>query len=300
FLRIKGFGSTIHDQQDATPGGVVGRELNRLLHSGDVRWGFPSREEIAASKPEDLQALLKTALASGPIEIVVVGDTTVEKAIDAVSRTFGALPARPGPDYRPGTARTTAFPRPNAQPVTLTHKGRADQAVAFMAWPTDDFFTDMQKTRSIRVLADILDLRLIDEIREKQGTTYSPQVSSSASSVFKGYGFVSTSIEAQPEKLTPFFGDVAKIVGDLRTTPVTADELDRAKKPALEALEKRKETNEFWLGQLSGAQADRRKLDAIRTSSSGIQRVTAADVQAMAREYLRDDKAYKVVVVPAK
>jgi zinc protease len=298
FMRIKGFGATLHDQQDATPEGVFGRELNRLLHSGDARWAFPSRAEIAASQPQDLQVLLKTPLASGPVEVVIVGDTTVEKAIEAVARTFGALPARPAPDYRVTANAVTAFPAANAQPVTLTHKGRADQAIAFLAWPTSDFFADMQKTRSIRVLADILDLRLIDEIREKQGTTYSPQVSSSASTAFKGYGFVSTSIEAQPEKLAPFFNDVGKIAADLRTTPVSADELDRAKKPAIEALEKRKQTNEFWLGQLSGAQTDRRKLDAIRSSTSGIQRVTAADVQSMAREYLRDDKAYKVVVVP--
>jgi zinc protease len=299
FERIRNVGATIHDQQDATPGGVFGREVNKLLHSGDARWGFPTRAEIAASKPEDLQALLKTPLATGPIEVVIVGDTTVEKAIETVAATFGALPPRPGPEYRPGANRATAFPAANSQPVTLTHKGRADQGLGYLAWPTDDFFADMQKTRTIRVMADILDLRLIEEIREKQGTTYSPQVGSQASSVFKGYGFVSTAIEAQAEKLQPFFADVAKIAADLRSTPVTQDELDRAKKPALEALEKRKETNEFWLGQLSGAQAERRKLDAIRTASSGIQRVTAADIQAAARQYLRDDKAWKVVVVPA-
>lgn len=133
---------------------------------------------------------------------------------------------------------------------------------------------------------------------EKQGGTYSPQVGSNASSVFQDYGYISSSIETQPDKIAPFFADVAKIAADLRQTPVSADELDRAKKPALEALEKRKETNEFWLGQLGGAQTDRRKLDAIRTSSSAIQRVTAADIQAAARQYLRDDKLWKVVVLP--
>ncbi|CAN5233331.1 insulinase family protein [soil metagenome] len=298
FQRMRTFGGTIHDQQDATPEGVLGRELAKLSHSGDMRWAFPTRAEIAASKPEDLQALMKTPLQSGPVEVVIVGDTTVEKAIEAVARTFGGFDARPGAGFKPGEAKTVAFARPTAAPIILTHKGRADQAIAFMAWPTDDFFADMQRSRTLRVLSDILDLRLIDEIREKQGTTYSPQVSSSASSVFKGYGFISANIEAQPEKMEPFFGDVMKIAADLRNTPVTQDELDRAKKPALEALEKRKQTNEFWLGQLSGAQADRRKLDAIRSSASSIQRVTAADIQAAAKTYLVDDKIFKVIVRP--
>jgi zinc protease len=298
FLRIRNFGSTIHDQQDATPEGVFNREASKILHSGDERWAFPTPQEIAASKPEDLQTLLKTPLAAGPIEIVVVGDTPVEKAIDAVAHTFGALPPRPGPAFHPGTATGTAFPAPTAQPIRLTHKGRADQAIAFMAWPTEDFFADMQKARAIRVMAQVLELRLIDEIREKQGTTYSPQAGSQESSVFKGYGFVSANIEAQPEKVAPFFADVAKIAADMRNAPPSADELERAKKPALEALEKSKQTNGFWLGQLSGAQTDRRKLDAIRTSSSSLQKVTAADVQAMARQFLRPDKAVKIEVLP--
>lgn len=298
FQRFRTYAATLHDQQDATASGVFGREMSRLIHAGDARWAFPSPEEIAASKPEDLKALLERPLQAGPVEIVIVGDTTVEKAIEAVATTYGALPQRPAPDYKVDPHKTVAFPTPTPQPVSLTHKGRADQAIGFVAWPTDDFFADMQKARTVRVLADILDLRLIDEIREKQGTTYSPQVGSNASAVFPHYGFVSANIEAQPDKLQPFFADVAKIAADLRSQPVSADELDRAKKPALEALEKRKQTNEFWLGQLAGAQTDRRKLDAIRTSSSSIQRVTAADVQAAAREYLNDDKAWKVVVTP--
>jgi len=296
FQRIKSVGATIHDQQDATANGVMGRELSGLLHAGDTRFGFPTRADIANSKPEDLQSLLKTQLASGPIEVLVVGDITVDAAIAAVAKTFGALPARPAADWRAGAARTTAFPAATASPVVLTHKGREDQAIAYMAWKTDDFFADVAKARTVRVLADILGLRMIEEIREKQGTTYSPSAGANNSSVFQGYGYVSASIVAEPSKVDPFFADVEKIAADLRNTPVTADELDRAKRPAIEALEKRFETNEFWLGQLSGAQADPRKLVSLRSARTGIAQVTAADIQAAARQYLTPDRLWKGVV----
>src|SRR5690606_17472799 len=46
--RMRAFGSTIHDQLDASPSGVFNRESGALLRSGDPRWAMPSREEMAA------------------------------------------------------------------------------------------------------------------------------------------------------------------------------------------------------------------------------------------------------------
>jgi len=297
FQRMKTYGATLHDQQDATAGGVMGRELARLMRSGDARWAFPSRAEIAAGKPEDVRSLLEKQLATGPVEVLIVGDITVEKAIEAVAETFGSLPARPAPTVAQASSLT--FPASNeASPVILTHKGRADQVVGFMAWKTDDFFKDTHKSRSLRVMGDILDLRLIDEVREKQGATYSPQTSIASSSVFPGFGFAAALIDTQPDKVQPFFTTVEQIAADLRDKPVSQDELDRAKKPAIEALQKRMETNEFWLGQLSGAQTDPRKLTSLRSALSGIQRVTAADVQAVAREYLKPGQTWRLIVRP--
>ncbi len=57
-------------------------------------------------------------------------------------------------------------------------------------------------------------------------------------------------------------------------------------------------TNQYWLGELSNAQGDPRKLDFIRQLIPGTERVSAADVQRSAETWLNDDKAYKIVVRP--
>jgi zinc protease len=190
------------------------------------------------------------------------------------------------------------FPAAVAAPVIRTHGGRADQAIAYLAWPTDDFFADTRRARATQVLVDILKLRLTAELREKQGATYSPSVGYAASQTWTGYGYLAASMEAPPALMDGFFLDLAKIAADLRDTPVTADELARAKTPRLDALEKSKATNEYWLGQLSGAQADPRRLAATRSVTAQVEAVTAADVQAVAQRYLVDAKAWKLVVRP--
>ncbi len=299
FKRIRAFGTTLNDQYDATDSGVISRELSGLLHKGDRRWTFPARAEIAGAKLEDLKAQVAPGMATGQIEVVIVGDITPEKAIAAVAATFGALPPRAPTAPAPLAASDVGFPDPTPTPLILTHKGRADQATAFMAWPTDDFFSSPQQARNVSILGQVMELRLLDELREKQGATYSPSVGYNASLTWNHWGYISASEEAPPGKMDSFFTDTLRIAADLRDKPITADELNRAKKPRLEALAKARQTNEYWLDKLSGAQADPRLLDSVRTVESGLQRVTIGDVQTTARLYLRDDKAFKLVVRPA-
>jgi zinc protease len=167
-----------------------------------------------------------------------------------------------------------------------------------VAWPTDDFFSDPQRARVEAILGRVLQLRLIDTLRLKEGVTYSPSAGSVTSQVFPHYGYIDAEMEAPPAKLDGFFTDVAQIAADLRTTPVGDDELQRAKKPAIEQLEKAMATNEYWLEGLSGAQADSRILDSIRSAEAQLERVTPADVQKAAQTYLKDATAWKLEIKP--
>ncbi len=298
FVRMKTYVATLYDQMAATPSGVMSRELGKLMHAGDLRFAFPSPSDASSSTPDDFKALLAPRLAEGPIEIVIAGDTTVDQAIALTAATFGAMPARQ--DQPPSTdQRVVALPAPSAQPIVLTHKGRADQAVAYAAWQTDDFFTDTQRARTLRVLAQVIERRLLDDLRISAGDTYSPQAGSTASLVFAHYGYISALVEIPPSKTDEFFRDLAKISADLRVTEVSADELVRAKKPIVEGLLKSRQTNEYWIEQLSGAQADPRRVDAIRSVLPSLDRTTAADLKAAAQLYLRDDKLWKLQIVPA-
>jgi zinc protease len=298
FDRLKSAGKTVHDQLEATDSGVLSRELSGLLHTGDRRFTFPSRDDIAKAQLTDLEGEVAPHLASDPIDVVIVGDITVEKATEAVARTFGALPPRKPETPATAVQRQMSFPAATAQPVVFTHKGRADQSIGYVAWPATDYWTNPQLVRDTAILHQVMELRLIEQLREAEGATYSPSVSDAHSLTWNGWGYFAASVEVPPQKLDTFFTDVEKIAADLRTKPVTADELERAKKPRIDAIEKAQLTNQYWLSELSGAQEDPRRLDLTRQLLPGTERVTAADVQNAAKIVLNDDKAFKLIVKP--
>jgi zinc protease len=298
FQRIQASGSTIHDQYEATDFGVLGRDLAGLMRAGDRRWTFPSREEIARARLEDLERQVGPALAKGPIEVVVVGDVDLEAVISQTAATFGALPPRLDLTPLAEAKRKLGFPAANAQPLVLTHKGRADQAIAYMAWPTEDMWADPKRAWATDLLGEVLRNRLTEQIRETEGATYSPSVSYGHSLVWTGWGYMSASVEVPPNRLQGFFDDARQITADLRARPVSEDELARAKQPRVQGLQRAQVTNQYWLAELSRAQADPRRLDLIRQIVPGTAAVTPEDLRQAAQMFLQDDTAFRLVVRP--
>lgn len=300
FEQIKAFFPQILAQQLATPGGAFGIQAAGLLASGDKRETVPAASDIAAFTLDELKQGVTRGMASGPIDIVVVGDVTVEDAVKAVASTFAALPTRaPAAQPLPGSDQRR-FPAPTAQPVRLTHTGPAEQALAYVAWPTTDAVDDRTEARKVSILAEVFKLRVLDEIREKQALAYSPRVSSSASDVFKGYGSISVMAETAADKIPAFYAAVDAIIASLRDTPVTDDELNRARLPTIESLRRSQAGNEYWLGQLEDLAARPTSLEQIQTHITDLESFTPADIQAAARQYLKPDTAWKAEVVSDK
>jgi len=294
FDRMKSFSGNIHDQLAATPGGVFNRDAAALLHNGERRWGIPTREEMAAASFDVIRGTMEPAM-RGPIEVIVVGDISVDEAIRQVAATFGALPRRSEARVPPAVTR---FPAGNAEPVRLTHGGRADQGLAYIAWPTTGVYTDLRQARALTALADVFQLRLIQKIREEQGASYSPASGHNPSRVFATYGTFFGRIEARPEMLAGFMRDAQAIAADLAARPIDADEMARAMRPRLETMQRQRNDNMWWLGELARIQTDPRVARSITSQMADYQSLTPADLQQTARRFLLPASAYKLVIMP--
>jgi zinc protease len=76
--------------------------------------------------------------------------------------------------------------------------------------------------------------------------------------------------------------------------------LARAREPMLEAAAKQMRQNGYWLGYVDEAQSKADRLERIRTRDKLIRSITAADLQALARQYLVDAKLQRVRILSDK
>jgi zinc protease len=288
----------IQAQAKATPQSVAQMKLPAVLANDDPRFGFPDGEVLRQRKLAEAKALLAPLLASAPIEIAVVGDVEESAVIEAVARSFGALPVREleAPSY--AEARKASF-RDRLAPVTLTHSGEADQALLAIAWPTDDD-KDLQQVVGLNLLAEVMKLELTDMLREKLGATYAPAASSFASDVFDDFGYVLAATTLAPDKIDEVEKAVASIAEQLRSTPVSDDVLSRARNPALERIDRQERENAYWLAIIDEAQTDPDRISRHRKRKAVYAAITPGELQKLARQYLAPDKALVVKVVSDK
>src|SRR6185503_15728570 len=214
FDQVRIADANIQLETEASPSALLAREFYGLVHDGDARWRAPTLADINAA--------------------------TLEQAISSVAATFGALPHRS--QAHAASDGDEHFPAPTREPVQLTHRGAANQAVAAIAWPTKGFFSDLQEPRTLRVLAEILSQRLLDELRTREGITYTPGASTYTSLVTPAYGFVYALAQIPPDKIATFYNVVASVVEDLKNKPVGADELERARGPRIEDILRQQQT----------------------------------------------------------
>ena len=286
----------IYNELAHTTEGPLQADIPRLLASGDPRFGLPPRAVTLSRTLAEEGDWLGAQFADGPIEIGSAGDLDPAATLDALARTLGALPPRAAkPAYT--AERKVSFP---AQPFVrdLSVPSKIPKAVVALYWPTADA-RDVRSTRRLALLSSVFNDRLRVKIREQLGGAYSPEAASEPSDTFTGYGLQLVEILVAPERAPEIVRSVLAIAADLQKNGVTADELERAKKPVLTALRESARTNQYWLGAVVGrCQEFPQRLDWARTRETDVASITQADLDALAKTYLAPEKAFQVIVRP--
>ena len=295
--RAKASALLSYESYAGNPNGVLGRDLEWLLNDRDPRFATPGPEAMRQATPEGFKAVWSRLLAQGPIEVDVFGDFDRESVVEALSRTFGALPPR-----QPAPAATLAaasdFPDANADPLVLTHRGEADQAAAVIAWPTGGGSAALPQSRKLEILAQVFSNRLLEAMRERAGASYSPYVGSSWPLDTPRGGRILALAQLPPEQVPAFFTAAEQIAADLATEGPTADELNRVTEPMLQLLNRAETGHAFWLNELSGAGFDRNRLAYIRTLKPDYTQVTPEEMRVLAARYLGGHGGWRLAVMP--
>ncbi len=262
----------------------------------DPRFHMPTPPEIEKTTADGFRKVWEPALENGPIEVQIYGDFDRAATIEALRRTFGALPRRaPLQNPAPASAR---FPQPTAQPVVLTHRGDDNQAAAVVSWPTGGGSVGISQSRELEILTNLFTNRLMDAMREKTGASYAPQVYSTWPLDLDSGGSITAMATLQPADVPVFFQTSREIAADLIANPPTADELARVTEPLRQQITRAATSSAFFMYQLEGATSDPVRFAGIQTLLSDYTVTSPQRMQALASQYLQPAKSWRLAVLP--
>lgn len=283
-------------RMEATAGASIGTHQYEIISDRDPRY---TTQPIAAYQALDFGTFgttIRDRFARGAIEVGIVGDIAEEDAIAMVARTLGALPMRE-PAFLPrAEGRQRSF-TDRRGPVFVSHGGEADQAMIRAFYPTTDD-SDPAVTVQLDMLEKVAQVVLNDEIREKLGQAYSPDVTSSLSQTYPGFGFFVVTVGVDYDRIADSLAAIHSAMAELRDAPVSADILQRAREPVLERYDNALKTNGGWIGIVERAQSRPERIERFAAYRKRVEAITPTDLQAAARRWLPPGGAVEIIAIP--
>lgn len=273
--------------------GIASVVYPKLLYTTAHPYGRTQNEEaVAAITRDDVVAFHKAFFQPSRAIITVVGDITPADAKAKIEKAFASWPA----GGSPAKFEYPAPPAAKATTVYIVDKPGAAQstfAIGLVGPPrtTPDYY-------ALRVMNNLFgeqfQSRINANIREAKGWSYGV---SSGFSYGRGPGQIRAGGEIQTDKtdsaLVEFVKEIKGIRGD---KPVTDDELTSAKAALIQSLPSRLASIAGISGMVSEVYVNGLPEDYWTQFQRGVNAVTAADVQRVARQYLDGDHLTILIV----
>jgi len=212
-----------------------------------------------------------------------------------VERYLGGLPSI----HRQETWKDVGVRPPTGVIVKTVEKGiepKSQTAILF----TGSMEFDPQHRVSMRAMAQILQMRLIDTLREELGGTYSVSVNASSQKIPRPEYQVSIQFGSDPQRVESLVQRVFEEIDKFKTSGPTEKQLNDEKEALVREFETSSKSNNFLLSQISGKYQLGEDVAGIWDAPQLYRGLDSATVQAAAKTYLNTANYARVTLVPEK
>jgi zinc protease len=223
--------------------------------------------------------------------VFLVGTFDPDSVRPLVQRYLGNLPSRPTTDRAadPGI-------RPPAGVVERTvRKGIEPKSQTSLVFTGAARLSRLERS-VLSAMANVLELRLREELREELGGTYSVGVSASATRVPRDEYRITISFGSDPARADSLVRAVFVQLDSLQATGPSASDLAKVKETLIRGRETNLRENSWWLGQL--LQAVRDGDPPVPPLEPVLASLTVESLRAAARTYLDRSRYVRVTLLP--
>ncbi len=291
-LRTERLTSLLQARDDASA--LVGLAFPRLLYGPEHRYGTGAAGTEATLKAlgvAELRAFHRAHYRPDNAVLIVVGDITPGALRPLVEQRFGSWKAE---GAMPAALPVRNSPQPGKRQIYIVDKPGAAQSqirIGLVGVPrsTPDYIAlDVLNT----MFGGAFTSRLNQNLRETHGYTYGAfSMFDMRKAAGPFFAMAGVQTDKTADALKEFFVELTNIL-----KPIPADELDRFKNYAALGYAGEFETNSQLAAKLEGLAVYNLPEDEFSTYVGAVQKVTPADVQRVAKQYLLLDRLAVVVV----
>jgi zinc protease len=274
-----------------TPGFLANERFRQVLF-GQHPYAVisPTEEQVASYQREQLENFYRENYCPANALLIVVGDFASDAMFAQIEKIFGEWKSS-----TPEPPKSPAPPRNIGRKVHLVHLPGSvqTQLVVGNLGITRRDPDWMRLVIANSIYGGAFHSRLVMNIREQKGYTYSPR---SGIQSMRQQGFFNVHAAVRNDVAAASLTEIFYEMDRMRSLPVSDEELESARSYLTGVFSLGVATQDGVLGQLSTIYLDRLPEDHLETYRARIHALTAADIILAARKYFDSANAQIVVV----
>ena len=275
----------------ASPGTVADLAFDAVLYGPHPYGSAVTEQSLAAITRDDVAAYYDAQRKPAGALLVVVGDITLEDALERARATFGGWTAADA------TVAVTypSLPARSERLIYLVDRPGSSQAEVRIGHPALPGASRDRHAAQVanQVLGGGSTSRLFMNLREQKGWTYG---------VYSGFSFprdvgdFTVAAAIRNEVVEPAVREIVAEMERLRSSPIPPEELAGAKSYLIGSYAVGLQTSEALAGQIASLALRGLPLADLRAYPQTIERIDGPLVSQTAQQYIRPDQAAIVVV----
>ncbi|MEP2025456.1 MAG: insulinase family protein [Reichenbachiella sp.] len=269
-------------------------QMAKILSQGDLRGGgIPTMEDL--EKIDHAQALefFKARFASpGDFTFWFVGNIDEQELIPLIEKYLGSIPST-----KEETWVDRGIRPPDGMVNEKIFRGSEPKSTVNMIF-TGEMEYNRTESYHLRCLSEILDIRLVEILREEKGGVYGVGASGFGSqSPYENFEFT-ISFPCGPDNVDDLVTSAIEAIREIQNEGVSEENLNKIKETQRREQELHWKTNGYWMNVLKVYHVNDYDYKDITWLNERIEDFTAEDIQQVAKKYLNPEEYIQIVLYP--
>jgi len=227
---------------------------------------------------------------------VIVGAVNVDSLKPMVEQWLGALPST----GRKETFKDVGLKNPTTVIEKTVRKGVEPKAQTLVLFTGETTF-DAASRYAMRSMGELLEMKLLENLREALGGTYSVSARGSLSKYPKAEYQFEIQFGSAPDKADLLWKTVTAVIDSAKQNGATAAELQKVREQQLRAQEVSLKENGYWVGNIAARLENGEDPRGLATYTKDfIEKLTSEQIRDAARRYLDMSRYAKFVLLPER
>ncbi|HEX8021104.1 M16 family metallopeptidase [Mucilaginibacter sp.] len=278
------------------PGSVYQDTVSAVLSNYNFRGMVTTVPRLNAATLDKAYDFYKKRFAdASAFTFTLVGNFDVETVKPYLEHYLGGLPSTNSKEtYK------NMFIQPPAGVISKTvNKGVGDKSTVQLVFSGDYDYSDINNIQ-VDALEEVLNIKLIERLREQESGVYAPGVRASYHKIPGGRYTFTISFGCAPENVDKLINATMEEIGKIKQNGALPADIQKFVAEEARSTQQQLKQNVFWAGYLASASQNGESPDQILKHVNSLEQITTQSTKDAANKYLSGKNLIKLILMPEK